>query len=333
MKVWAVAAGRKGRDYSKYFLKYGMLFIGGDDYEDKVKDIENGDIILLKAGETKIIAVGKAVERDGVSYGEDETGWLSDFDGWTLPYYRYVEWYLLDKPQNVVGKLRGRLIRSRKYEKEHKKFALDIIESQKPLESSSKPNEEELVNTEIKDDQIINYLIKEGLRSGNAEDLIMTFGRIRRLAKYYREEGVNIKEHETRTFLVIPLLMALGWSEQQIKIEHSVSHSSIDIACFDKPFHKENKKCELIIETKKISSGLDYAEKQAKSYAENFSRLNYIVVTNGFCYKIFRINKNEEEKRYKISAYLNLLQPREVFHLEPKVDGALGVFSILCPSV
>jgi len=29
----------------------------------------------------------------------------------------------------------------------------------------------------------------------------------------------DIREHETRTFLVIPLLLALGWAEQQLKIE------------------------------------------------------------------------------------------------------------------
>jgi len=332
LTIWVVAAGRKGRDYSKYFFKYGMLFIGGVDYEDKVKNISIGDIILLKKGASKVIAVGKAIERNGEGFGIDNSGWLSDFDGWELKFYHHVEWYQLEKPKNIVGKFRGRFMKSITYKEEHEKFALDIINNQKPLNNIEKPKPDDY--KKVNDDQIINHLIREGLRPGNAEDLIMTFGRIRRLAKYYRKENIDVKEHETRTFLVIPLLMALGWSEQQIKIEHSVSNNSIDIACFDKPFHKKNKKCELILETKKISSGLDYAEKQAISYAENFSKLNFIVLTNGFCYKIFKINKNEDvQKKYKIFAYLNLLQPRESFHLDPQVKGAKKVFSILCPSV
>ncbi len=40
-----------------------------------------------------------------------------------------------------------------------------------------------------------------------------------------------MSEHETRTFLITPLLVALGWSEQRIKIEWD----KLDVALFRYP--------------------------------------------------------------------------------------------------
>lgn len=67
-----------------------------------------------------------------------------------------------------------------------------------------------------------------------AELFVKVVHRIRDLGQWYRDrvrEGIKVKEHETRTFLIVPLLLALGWPEQKLKIEWY----NIDIAFFSNP--------------------------------------------------------------------------------------------------
>jgi hypothetical protein len=144
----------------------------------------------------------------------------------------------------------------------------------------------------------------------------------------------DVREHETRTFLVIPLLLALGWSEQQIKIELSCSGGRIDIACFASSYKRDNNECVAIIETKGFSSGLDYAAKQAKSYSKDFPNCKIIIVTNGYCYKVYRRDKANQSRFSPLPlAYLNLLKPKDSYPLDPKnVGGALEAIKCLLPS-
>jgi hypothetical protein len=124
----------------------------------------------------------------------------------------------------------------------------------------------------VEDNEIIDHLIREGLRPGAAEELTATFNRIRRLARYYyRRPWEDVREHEARTFLVIPLLLALGWAEQQIKIELPAGgRERADIACFSRPYNRNKGECVLIIETKSFSQGLYYARNQVERYAKEF---------------------------------------------------------------
>ena len=54
----------------------------------------------------------------------------------------------------------------------------------------------------VADEQIVDLLIKQGLRIHDAEDLSAAIIRIRRLTHYYYNEveWEHIREHETRTF-------------------------------------------------------------------------------------------------------------------------------------
>ena len=60
-KYWKIAAGSEGRDYSRFFLKFGIAFVGGDTQCARMKQVEEGDIILLKVG--KSIKAAGIVER------------------------------------------------------------------------------------------------------------------------------------------------------------------------------------------------------------------------------------------------------------------------------
>lgn len=154
----------------------------------------------------------------------------------------------------------------------------------------------------------------------------------------------EFKEHEIRTFLIVPLLLALGWRREQIKIEvnprklGAQSVKSIDIACFSSGYQpgevEENgNNCTLVIESKRFDAGLTHeAFVQAKDYAEPMPNCNLILISNGYCYKAFTRNEGEEFSDQP-SAYLNILKPRDRYPLYPdQTDGALEVLRLMLPS-
>ena len=325
---WQIAAGSSGRDYSKEFLKFGMAFVGGDSYIRRMKEEVNaGDIVVLKQGVSKILAAGKVVQRDGVHKGFGDKEWLRDFDGWDLPAYCYVDWRVPSEPVETQGLALGAMLQLP--QPGHQSTANSILSTGRSCPTSPEPAATE----EIDDDELLKFLIKEGLRPASADELTNTIDKIRLLADYYYQHcrWEDIREHETRTFLVIPLLLALGWAEQQIKIELPCSGGRIDIACFSRNYKRDNGRCVSIVETKDFSSGLDYAPNQAKTYSQDFPNCRVIIVTNGYCYKIYlsdggRFSTNP-------SAYLNLLKPRNRYPIDPtNVDGALEAIRWLLPN-
>ena len=165
---------------------------------------------------SRIVAAGEVVERDGQHRGENDKHWLMDFDGWELPGYCFVDWHEPEK-ETIAPKGLTRGTIQNVGNQELRDRADDIISSY-PLRDKLDLEPEH--TRAIDDREIIDYLIRQGLRPGSAEELTSTFNRIRLLARYYRRyhRWQDIREHETRTFLVIPLLLALGWAEQQIKI-------------------------------------------------------------------------------------------------------------------
>lgn len=332
-KYWQVAAGSSGRDYTKEFLRYGMAFVGG---EETMAETEANDRIILKSGMSEITAVGKIVEREGRANGYQDKAWLKDFDGWDLSSYCFVEWHVPETPRKTHGMTRNMF---QAVHQEHlKKLAEQILEEEPALE---RIGPEPKATRKVKDKEILEFLIREGLRPAAAEDLTTAFRRIRLLARYYFDECTweDIREHETRTFLILPLLLALGWPEQQIKIELGVGNRKrIDVACFSRPYRRDsneianNKDCALILESKGFSQGLEYAPKQAKEYAEHFPNCQVVVVSNGYCYKAY-LREKSDEFRKKPSAYLNLLNPQDRYPLNPEnVKGSLALLKYLLPT-
>jgi len=177
-----------------------------------------------------------------------------------------------------------------------------------------KPEPEE--TQEINDSQILEFLIAEGLRPSAADELTNTFRRIRLLADFYYNncEWDDIREHETRTFLIVPLLLALGWAEQQMKVEYPADGGRVDLACFSRAYNRDGAKCILILESKDFASGLDYAPDQARRYAKAFPSCSVLVVSNGYCYKAY-VRDPKTGFSQTPSAYLNLLKPTNRYPL------------------
>ncbi len=159
------------------------------------------------------------------------------------------------------------------------------------------------------------------MRIKDAEDFAQTIRRIRRLVKWYYENGADISEYETRTFLIVPLLLTLGWTEQKLKIEWN----NIDIAFFEKPYTWENidsNECIIILESKRLWEGLSFAPNQATKYARKYPKCDKMIVSDGCCYKLY-IRKGSN---WNYSAYLNILKLKRKHPYEPNVGGASDVF-------
>ena len=336
---WVVAAGSSGRDYSKLFLRFGIAFFGSG--ADRYDEIKVGDTIILRQGREKIVAAGRVVSREDQHSGVGDKEWLSDVDGWYLPAWCYVDWKEPEVgPISVTGFGRQppTLFQSTASEPRHE--AERILATGCPLEGTGckEPEKTKLV----KDKELLETLVIEGLSTSSANELTNTVAKIRLLADYYYHHSCDwskILEHETRTFLVVPLLLALGWSEQQMKIELSGGNrKKIDIACFGKPYkspEESSENCVAIIETKGFASGLDYAQDQAKLYSGNFPNCKALITTNGYCYKIYLRNKDGSfpGDPYDPSAYINLLNPRDKYPLNPKEgNGALDAIKWLLPN-
>lgn len=324
---WQVAAGSDGRDYSDVFLKYGLAFVGGYKQEAAMAHVEPGDYMVLKHGLSEILAVGVVVQRGGKHNGNGDKEWLLDVDGWNLPAYCYVDWHVPPTSISVKGLSRATLQMTRD--------PVIITEADNcvmnhplfPIEP------EPSIPAEVKDEEIIEFLVGKGLRIAAAEELTCTFNRIRRLAKYYREnvDWEEVREHETRTFLIVPLLLALGWPEQSIKIEHPVKDGRVDLALFNSPYKSDLKNAVALIETKGFSQGLFYAPGQVHGYANHFPECNVVFVSNGYCYKAYVKTNGSFSK--EPSAYLNILEPRSAYPLNPKIPGALELLGLLLKTV
>lgn len=334
MNFWQVAAGSEGRDYTQSFLDYGIAFVGDTKQEETIAQVKAGDCIVLKNGTTEIVAAGIIVERDGKVGGNGDKAWLNDFDGWNLKGYCHVDWHVPDQPVSVKGLTRTTI------QGLNKEDLQEIAKQLLTLPQHTDLSEEPAATKTVDDEQILEFLICEGMRPAAADELTSTFNRIRRLARYYYDHCSwgDVREHETRTFLIVPLLLALGWSEQQIKIElGTVNRGRIDIACFTQPYRREgdepnNDDCALLLESKGFIYGLDYAQKQGKGYAECFPTCRVVIASNGYCYKAFLRNQKKDGFEDKPAAYLNLLNPTDRYPLDPdNVDGALRLLQFLLP--
>lgn len=137
MNHWQIAAGADSQDYTHDFLRFGLAFVGGTKNVARLQRVKKGDRLILKQGKREVVAVGVAVERDGVA-GQSGTdrNWLHDYDGWDLPGFCCVEWHRPEAPRVVAGL--GRRAVERLDRPDIHAVADDILRS--TARSSSNPN-------------------------------------------------------------------------------------------------------------------------------------------------------------------------------------------------
>lgn len=350
MDYWQVAAGKGARDYSDIFLNYGVMLIAGGDRGDYFKNkaeysnpnkenygivdfaegVEKEDSVILKRkhnrDEWEILAVGKVV-------GDYEH--LEQFDdvkGWDLQHCRKVQWVLPPVIQNdplerkkIITKGLRRCTFMRSYNNDAIGNAEGLRENGEIQEAVVIPDSVPPISYE----DLRASLIGNGLDPANSEGIIEAIKRISDLASWYKrhDEDENQSEHETRTFLILPIMQALGWSEQRIKIEWEKTGSKkIDTTFFQEDYSKGSNPC-MILEAKKRGGGLDDAPGQAGGYAEKYPQCSRLVVSDGICYYLFE----KDDTDWILKAYMNLLKLKNRYPYEQDIEGAAYLFNNLMP--
>lgn len=331
--LWQIGSGDGTRDYSNICLKYGVAILGPGNpgsaknetiqtkqyYKDnpnvtnwgkKLLEVKKGDYILLRKGLSTILAVGKVIEEYNYSM------LFSDVLGWDLQHFVQVEWFVPKYPIKLIGKPLMRATLSRVGI--NNKIVRDSIDKEGfNLYSDKKIELEKLtLPKQIKIDDLNNSLIDSGIRIQDAYNITSTIEKVIRLAKWYMDNDPDALEYEIRTFLVAPLMISLGWSEQKMKLEYN----KIDLAVFKKTFNGDYKTNPYIIfETKSFYDGLTYAGVQVKNYAKKYPKCELLVTTNGFRYKLFKKNSGV----YNEFGYFNLFDLREKHYLDNQILGSV----------
>ena len=345
MNYWQIAAGVGDRDYADVFLRFGVALVGPgrhgpfpqhpDKYRERgdwnsrierlADDVEIGDVVILKRGNG---ARGQIVAAGRVTKDYEWIEAFGDVEGWDLQHCRRVDWFKANEPIPVVGLARGTL--SQVNSAGPREAADGLLSSGVRVVSSDIPSPA----TSISEEGLVQSLVENGLRPSDAEDVIRAIFHVRRLASWYRTKGQDLSEHEIRTFLIVPILLALGWSEQRIKIEWRRA----DIALFREVFNRnvETPSPSVIVETKRMGTGLDYAEPQVVRFARDFPECNVLVTSTGERYQLFTKEPGQEwdivrmEEKH-LSAYLNLssLKGRHPYLVD--VGGAPDLLKRLMP--
>jgi hypothetical protein len=329
-RTWQIGSGDSSRDYSNVFLEFGVALVGpgdpGDDRNSKAEEyykghpnennwgsvlrqVQPGHWIILRSGQRIIKAVGE------VTSGYDYKEIFGDVDGWDLQHLVNVNWYLPVPEKGIVFD-KSVLVRSTLAACRNE-AVIDRIKTEDFIRRLPTADYRKLkLPQEITMSDIYQSLIDFGIRIQDAENVAATIERIIKLTKWYLQKDPDVLEHEIRTFLVVPLLISLGWSEQKIKIEYN----KIDVAIFKKPFvGKYETDPDIIIETKRFYDGLSFTKSQAEQYSVDYPTCKVIIATNGYRYKIFE----KQDGNFVDIAYLNMANLREHHYLNPEIGGAV----------
>lgn len=334
--IWQVSAGDSNRNYVDICIKYQVILNGNgnvgdlrieknivelnklrsegkfrlgraDDIYRFKDDIKDGDIVALKTGRKRIYAIGKVI-------GEYEYNNLfSDIDGWDMNHVRRVNWIWIcnkGKDGNYNPKIFENIVLN--MGTTYRLPNVDVLDWIKSLDLDLKQDNElgvlpEYNSKTVKIEEISEYLYSKGVSSVAIENLVSVIDDLQMIAKWYWNVD-RVSEFETESYLIIPLMRALGWSPQKMAIEWN----RIDIALFDK-LPREDDNLIAVLEAKRKGDSCLTAQSQAYSYAKDKSSCNRLIVSDGLRYGIFI--KGEETKNYELHAYMNLVAFKDKYEI------------------
>lgn len=326
-ETWQVAAGDADRNYADLCLKWDVILNGPgsegpwpeciprlvDDWgasTQKIADlrrfcegIQDGDIITLGIGRSKVFGVGVVVGK------YEWRGEFCDVDGWDLQHVRRVRWLwkYSDNPKRFEPTTLKRGTTQRMDAPTVKKWLakLDIGDRfwKRPLRKlPDYPADPDvsLVDT----DSISEYLFDHGVASTSIQKLVYEIDELARIAKWYRK-AASPSESETVAYLVVPLLRSLGWTPQKMAIEWQ----KVDLALFSR-LPREDENLSAVVEAKRKDMSCLTARSQAQFYAEQEGRdsCKRLIVTDGLRYGIYLRKRGVFPRTPQ--AYLNLTDMR-----------------------
>lgn len=353
--VWQMAAGEAGRFYSDIFLRHDVMFLGPGylgPYEPETyrravdtgeagsgivgniasfhDNVEPGQIVLMREGH-RVKAIGVVAD---ARYEWSET--FDDIYGWTLQHSRRVIWqeHLAKDIQRIQEK--GPLFGHRKqiptftrvYDESvlaplRPLFSLLKTRGLKPLPASLPPP--------LTLEELGQQLFARGVANDAVVKVIAAFERQRRLLNWYAKFGWDSNrptEHEVVAHIVLPLLLALGWSEQLLGVEWK----KIDLAAFWGTPTTANT-CVLVCEAKTRHHGLQDVREQAFDYVNNL-RLNAcqkVLLTDGGRFYLYERKSAATPWSEQAVGYLNVEKIR-TNHIAPPGTNAIDTIVALTPA-
>jgi hypothetical protein len=285
--VLRVAAGVGGHDLGPEFEKYGVALVGrgesGDWREETDKSVflneraslaalqlaSRGDLVVMNRGQNVLTA---GVVAAPYSY-HPEFGYIQ---GWDLFHCLRVCWIPRSSIQTTSRpKIRGA-----------RGTARWLGGANASVTSWARRNVKRALDAEI-----LTGRLPELPTSGKALALRRVPARVRpivaraiRLREAVRDEREwrdLPSEHETVALLVVPMLLALGWPPQNIALEWH----HIDVAAF-RGSRRED--CAVLVEAKRLGSGLAGARNQAFEYADRNHLDVPIITTDGDVWELHR---------------------------------------------
>ena len=172
-------------------------------------------------------------------------------------------------------------------------------------------------------------LFSVGLANDPVEHVLRAIERQRRLLRWYKDYGEASRrpdEHEVVSHMVLPLLLALGWSEQLLAVEWH----KVDLAGFRSTPSKANV-CTLVCEAKGVTHGLDGVLDQAIRYVNklHLSECRKILVTQGGRFYLHQRNADGGWQETP-SGYINVEKIR-TNHIVPSDTNAVKTLMMLTP--
>lgn len=332
LRVWQIASGSHGRDYSRLLRDHDFACLGPGDpgeYDPATYDplIEQGRLSGQKAGAIRhfkesvrpgdhvLLRLGHRVVAIGV-FAEEDYSWdpgLDDVRGWDLQHSRRVIWQDelsgdLDRVQRHAP-LFGDRKQIPMFTRVHHESILEPIRKllRRAETRDLRPLPEP--HSEILDDEALAaVLFARGLSNRATEDVVRVLDRQRRLINWYREHGRAVgrpTEHEVVAHIILPLLLALGWSEQLLAVEWN----RIDLAGFSSA-PTTAASCSLVCEAKGLGHGLAGVLGQATGYVDQqaLDNCRRILLTDGARFYVYA--KRDDEWGLDPASYLNIHKPR-----------------------
>ena len=188
------------------------------------QEIQDGDFVVLRLGLSAIYGVGQVV--GGYKHCEA----YNDVDGWTLGHVRQVRWLwkYKEKPKEFEGNALKRGTTQRLNSPDVKSWLVTLQVSDTERERPLVDLPEDLHCANISVSEISEYLFDKGVASHSISNLLDQINELIRIAKWYNRSAGKPSEYETISYLVVPLLRALGWTPQKMAIEWN----RIDVALF-----------------------------------------------------------------------------------------------------
>jgi hypothetical protein len=299
--IWQVAAGLPQRNYVDALIEWDVAIIGPGQYANWpncasalqqhapgmvpiirrfCEEMRSGDLIVLRLGTNQVYAVGEVV--DGTSQWFDDFG---DVDGWDLQIVKRVRylWTYTDSPMTFPPstlQFGATILPLRSAAVIRWLTELEVPEEAWTREVRIIPRscEQGKRRQNLTPKEIGESLYDRGISSDSISALLNSIDELSRIAGWYARMGLNVSEHETTAYLVVPLLKCLGWSPQKMAVERD----KVDIAIFEK-LPRENANLSVVVEVKKFNDPIKIAFSQARDYAEQEGResCQRIVLTDG----------------------------------------------------